>query len=48
MKTVKSKHVRKVIQHDPGVNIVEHSYVKVEEVKKTETVKQEPTKAEEK
>lgn len=31
MKTIKSKHVRKTIQHDPGVDIVEHSYVRADE-----------------
>ncbi len=31
MKTIKSKHVRKVIQKDPGVTIVEHSYVRADE-----------------
>jgi len=42
---VKSKHVRKIVQHDPGVNIVEHTYVKSEEEVKS---KPEPPAKEEK
>lgn len=40
MRILKSKHVRKTIQHDLGVDIIEHSYVKESQ----ENPEHEPTK----